>query len=145
MEKRTRVAVYGGSLHMASIAASLRAEPDLEVVSIDPGSLPAGRGLDESDASPEVEAHGLPPGGQEQSKIGPDVILFDSQAMQPELRRLLAGEGPGPLLIGLDVSSNEMLVLRGYKAQALSVTDLVNIILGRESRPTDRKEIRGTV
>ena len=136
--------MYGSSLPMMSIAASLKADPKLEVVPIRPGSLQQRQDADQNEIPSEVEAHGLRI-EQEQPSGRPDVIIFDSQAMQPELRRLLAGEGPGTLLIGVDVSSNEMLVLRGYKAQALSVADLVNLILQRDSCSKGGKEPGGTV
>ena len=142
MKKRTRVAVYGSYLPMMSIAASLKAEPKLEVVPIGPGSLQQRQDADQNEIPSEVEAHALRI-EQEQPSGHPDVIIFDIQAMQPALRQLLAGERPDTLLIGLDVSSNELLVLRGYTAQALSVADLVNLILQRDSRSASRKETRG--
>jgi hypothetical protein len=40
---------------------------------------------------------------------------------------------PGLLLIGVDPSSDEMLVLSSHPAQALSVVDLVKAIYQRET------------
>jgi len=45
METRTRIVVYGSSLHMAGIAASLKAEAGLEVICVDPRCPDAGNAL----------------------------------------------------------------------------------------------------
>lgn len=107
MEKRTRVVVYGSSLHMAAIAASLRADAGLEVIHLEP------------------HAHPAPPSLEEIKAVA---IAFDLNDPPPGLDVTLLRERPGLLLIGVDPSSDELLVLRGYTAQALSVRDLANAI-----------------
>ena len=133
MEKQTRVVVYGSSLSMAGIAASLKAEAGLEVVCVDADWLPG------SDPSCEVIAHAFPASGQERPGTRPEVILFDMQAIQPVLHRVLELGLRGLRLIGLDSGSNGILVLSAYPAQALSAAELIDIILQEESNSRDRK------
>ena len=113
MEKRTRVVVYGSSLHMAGIQASLKVEPDLEVVCVDPHAPMAGQRLNE---------------------LHPAAIAFDLTDPSLGLDVTLLREQPSLLLIGVDPSSDELLVLSSHPSQALSASDLVNVI---------RKERRG--
>jgi DNA-binding NarL/FixJ family response regulator len=110
--ERTRVAVYGRSLNMAGIAASLRADPTLEVVCVDPNS---------------------PAALQRINELAPAVIAFDLDAAPSALSISLLCKQPGLLLIGVDSSSNEMLALSSHPAQALSVTDLIKVIHQKES------------
>lgn len=107
MEKRTRVIVYGNSLHMAGMATSLKAEMCLEVVCIDPHSLDVRESL---------------------SKTNSLVILFDLSDPDKGLDIALLREQPDLLLIGVDPCSDELLVLSNKPTQALKMTDLVNII-----------------
>lgn len=112
MEKRTRVVVYGCSLHMAGIAASLTAEAGLEVVCVAPASPTARPRLDE---------------------LHPVVIVFDLSDPSLDLDITLLRERPGLLLIGVDPNSDEVLVLSSRSAQALSVADLVDVICRKKS------------
>jgi len=65
---------------------------------------------------------------QNLSELTPAAILFDLSDPSPCVDVTLLRERPGLLLIGVDPSSDELLVLRGYTAQALSVRDLANAI-----------------
>jgi hypothetical protein len=105
--ERTRVVVYGSSLSMAGIAASLRAEAGLEVVCVDPHAPTVRPSLGE---------------------IDPAAIAFDLNDPSPGLDITLMRERPGMLLIGVDPSSDELLVLSCCSARALSVADLVRVI-----------------
>ena len=111
MEKRRRVAVYGNSLHMAGIAASLKEDTSLEVLRVNPDSLNARQSLDENDLAAIVFDLSDPP-------LRPDVTLLRDR--------------PGLLLIGVDPSRDEMLVLSSQPAQALSMADLVSAIHRKE-------------
>jgi hypothetical protein len=105
--KKTRVAVYGRSLSMAGIAASLRAAPALEVITLDPDVLTALQQINEFIAT---------------------VIVFDRDAVPSDLVISLLREQPGLQLIGVDPSSNQLLVLSSHPAQALSVAELIEVI-----------------
>ena len=112
MEKRRRVAVYGNSLNMAGIVASLKVDPSLEVFCIN---------LDFSSARQCLEKNDLA------------AIVFDLSDQPLGLDVTLLRDRPGLLLIGVDLSRDEMLVLYSHPAQALSVTDLVNVIYQKDS------------
>ena len=107
MEIRTRVVVYGRSLHMAGVAASLKADQSLEVVCIDPRSPTARQSL---------------------SELNPAAIAFDLSDPSTSVDLTLLRQKPGVLLIGVDPASDEILVLSGSPQQALSVSDLVHVI-----------------
>lgn len=111
MENRRRVAVYGNSLNMAGIVASLKADPTLEVLCINLDSPNARQSLDENDFA---------------------AIVFDLSNPPLRLDITLLRDRPGLLLIGMDPSRDEMLVLSSHPAQAHSMADLVNVIHQKE-------------
>ncbi len=122
MEKRRRVAVYGNSLHMAGIVASLKADTTLEVLCVNLDSPDARQSLDENDLA---------------------AIVFDLGDPPLRLGFTLLRDRPGLLLIGVDSSRDEMLVLSSHPAQALSMADLVNVIHQKEfSASSLRRENR---
>ena len=104
--------MYGNSLNMAGIVASLKADTILEVLCINLDSPDASQSLDENDLAAIVFDLGDPP-------LRLDITL---------LRDL-----PGLLLIGVDPSRDEMLVLSSQPEQALSVADLVKVIRQKDS------------
>jgi hypothetical protein len=112
MEKRKRVVVYGNSLNMAGIVASLKADATLEVLCVNLDSPNALQSVDENDITAIVFDLGDPP-------LRLDITL---------LRDL-----PGLLLIGVDPSRDEMLVLSSQPEQALSVADMVKVIRQKDS------------
>ena len=107
MEKRRRVAVYGKSLTMAGIVASLKADTTLEVLCVNLDSPNARQSLDENDLA---------------------AIVFDLSDPLLRLDVTLLRDRPGLLLIGVDTSHDEMLILSSHPAQALSMADLVSVI-----------------
>jgi hypothetical protein len=111
MEKRRRVAVCDNSLHMAGIVASLKADTTLEVLGIDLDSPGAQQSLDRNDLT---------------------TIVFDLSDPPLRLDVILLRDRPGLLLIGVDPSRDEMLVLSSQPAQALSIADLVSVIHRKE-------------
>jgi len=113
MEKRRRVAVYGKSLNMAVIVASLKADTTLEVLCVDPDSPNARQSLDENDLA---------------------AILFDMSDPFLRLDLTLLRDRPGLLLIGVDPSKDETLVLSSHPVQALSVADLIKVIRQKDSK-----------
>ena len=111
MEKRKRVAVYGTSLNMAGIVASLKADTTLEVLCVNLDSPYARQSLDENDIA---------------------AIVFDLSDPPLLLDVTLLRDRPGLLLIGVDPSRDEMLVLSSHPEQALSMADLVSVIHQKE-------------
>ena len=110
--KKRRVVLFGRSLILGTLGASLRHYPDLEVVSL---SLPL-------------------PSAQELSALAPDVILFDMGSGRPEAAFSLLGTRPGLLLIGIDPSTNQALLFSGRQLRELSTQDLVRVM--NEGEPT---------
>ena len=111
MEKRKRVAVYGTSLNMAGIVASLKADTTLEVLCVNLDSPNSRQCLDENDLA---------------------AIVFDLSDPPLLLDVTLLRDRPGLLLIGVDPSRDEMLVLSSHPEQALSMADLVSVIHQKE-------------
>lgn len=107
MAERTQVVVYGTSLHMAGLAASLTGEAGLAVACIETDS---------------------PTARQRLIELNPAVVVFDLSDTKPGLDITLLRERPDLLLIGVDPSSDELLVLSGRPAQALTLSDLIDLI-----------------
>ena len=107
----TRVAVVGRSVHMAGLAASLKANPALQIVRVNPDSPSARQAID---------------------ALAPDVVIFDLIEPCPDLTISLLRERPGLLLLGMDPSRDEMLVLAGRSERAQSVQDLLQVVHRKE-------------
>ena len=113
MKKRMQVVVYGNSLSMAGIAATLRVDAGLEVVRIDPHS---------------------PTLLQQLAELDPAVIAFDLGDPSSGLDVRLLRERPGLLLVGVDPASDELLLLSSQQERAVAVADLLSVIHHGESR-----------
>ncbi len=107
MDKRTQVVVYGSSLHMAGIAASLDGDADLEVVRID-------------SHSPTLQ--------QRLNELDPAVIALDLSDPSSGLDVRLLHERPGLLLVGVDPASDELLILSSQQERAVAMADLLRVI-----------------
>lgn len=107
MESRTRVVVYGSTLPMAGVAASLKTNQSLEVVCVD------------SHASTLRQSLG---------DLDPDTIVFDLSDPSASMDVTLLRHKTGVQLIGVDPGSDDILVLSGRPQQALSVAELVHVI-----------------
>jgi hypothetical protein len=92
---------------MAGIAASLNAARDLEVLIVDPHPPLARQRLNE---------------------LNPAAIAFDLTDPSPGLDLTLLRERPGMLLVGVDPSSDDLLVLSCQPVQALTMDDLIEVI-----------------
>lgn len=105
MEKRLRILLYGDTLVLAGIQASLGSDPSLEVIR---------RALLTSE--------------QELYDLRPDVVIFDIATVQPELRYVLTQELHGLLLVGVDPDRNRAVLWAGQQLSELSTSDLVELI-----------------
>ena len=101
------VLLYGNSLAVSTIGASLQACPDLQVLPLDPTRPDLTQRLDE---------------------LQPGIVIFDLATVYPNFAINLWRAYPGMLLIGVDPSSDEMLVLSGRPQQARSASDLISVI-----------------
>lgn len=111
MEQPRRVAVCDNSLNMAGIVASLKADITLEILTID---------MDASNVRQSVSENDLA------------ALVFDLSSPSVSLDVTVLRDQPGLLLIGVDFSKDEMVVLSSHPVQALSVADLVRVIHQRE-------------
>lgn len=103
----SHVVLYGNSMFLAGIRAELERLTPLKLITV---------AADYPDAAALV------------ASCNPLVVLFDLTADHPEFAVSLLHKHPNLLLIGVDPSSDELLVLSCHPAVALSMSDLVELI-----------------
>ena len=106
VEKRQRVILYGDSLILETVGASLQKHLQFEVISL-------------SDPYPSARQLGA---------MQPDVILFDMDPPRPEAAFSLLATCPGLQLIGINPETHQALVWSGRQAAAAAAADLVDVI-----------------
>jgi len=106
---KIRVAVCGSSLYMAGLAASLQANPDVDVTRIPANAAALSQSLDE---------------------LAPAVVAFDLYEMPGDLAISLLRDRPELVLIGVDPSSDRMLLLSGRQERPVSAAELLQAITG---------------
>lgn len=106
MTRLHRVILYGNSVIVGTVAASLARYPDLEVVGV----------------SPPVTA------AKELAALEPDVIIFDVEAGHPEPAFALLKDCPRLLLVGVSPETDQLMLWSSGKTNALSTEDLVKVI-----------------
>jgi hypothetical protein len=114
MGEQQRVVLYGNSLVLASVGASLKAYPGIELVCLD--------------ACPPAEM-------QQLWALRPAVVILDLGAVPPDLPFSLLGEQPDLVLIGVDAAGDKLLVLSGQQAHSLTTETLVHVIKDRAHSP----------
>jgi hypothetical protein len=122
LDRRTRVVVYGNTLNLAGIAASLKAEASLEIICVDPQNSTARQSL---------------------NALDPETIIFDRSDPHTALDLALLREQPGLLLVGVDPSSNEALVMSGQLTRVLSCKDLARVVSAQAMQPRTEEELNG--
>ncbi len=124
MGKR-KVFIYGGSLFMAGVKASLELDPDLDITMAAEESLQAGEAL--------VEGR-------------PDAVIFDLTTGQPESVFNLVTHYPTVQFVGVDFTQQRALVLSNQERRVSSMQDLMQALdsmLGSSRRPGGRPESMG--
>lgn len=111
MEKRQRVIVYGRTMILGTLAASLQKQPRFEVIAL---------------SSPY-------PSTQELGELEPDAILFDLENGHPEAAFALLATRPALQIIGIDPDRDQVLVWSGQHLHELSVQDLVAVISSKDT------------
>ena len=106
MEKPLKVLIYGDTLVLGCLRASLEGQAELEVSGLD----------------------GLTASEQELSALQPDAVIFDLGAAQPAFQCALAEQLPGLLLVGIDPNSNRVQTWTGRQLRELSTQDLMRTI-----------------
>jgi len=107
MAEQRKVVLYGNSLFIAGVEASLRDRDELNVMRIDAT---------------------LPGAGQCLSAFCPDAIIFDLAAPHSEFVLPFLREHLDLPLIGLDVTSNTVIVLSSRQYTAQTADDLAQVI-----------------
>jgi len=113
MDRTQKVLLYGSDLVVSIVGASLRGRSSFDLSQIDP-LLP--------DAMQRLE------GAQ------PDVVVFDLGSTRPEFATAALRMIPGLLLIGVDLSTDKMLVMSGEESRLVTTDDLVRMIESGRSR-----------
>jgi len=102
-----KVVLYGNSLALSGVGASLEGHPGLELV--------------------RVEAEGS---AETLRRLQPDVVVFDLATAQPDVVELWRRD-PRVLSIGVDLLKHEVVVFSGKPSRALTTDDLVRVIESR--------------
>ena len=111
MIKKQRVIVYGNSVVLSGISASIDLDPDCEVI-----------------------GYSMTADLQDLYVLHPNVVIFDLDAVQPDFIYRLAQDiprlpgQPPLLLIGIDPETNRAVVWSGWEAKELSSQDLAQVI-----------------
>jgi hypothetical protein len=92
---------------LAGIKTQLKLDTHLDLITIEPGNPEAAECI---------------------RRARPRAVLFDLAAAQPDFAVNLLHDQPGLVLIGVDPSRDELLVMDSYPAQAQSLGDLIHII-----------------
>jgi hypothetical protein len=124
LEIKKRVVVYGNSLNLAGIAASLKADASLEVVCIDPRDPSARQQLDGIQAA---------------------AIAFDLNSPPSDLDLTLLRARPDLLLVGVNPASDEVLVLSGQLTRVLSGRELAGLVSGHAAQTKSMSDLNGKV
>ena len=111
------VIVFGNSLLMSGIRASLQACAGLQVLTVD------------AEVHDAVDRVGV---------LRPDVVLFDLGAAQRDFAMTLWKAQPDLLLIGVDLATNQALVLSGHRTRAYTTEDLVQLIQRHDPDKAER-------
>jgi hypothetical protein len=121
MKKRRQVFLFGKSVILRTVGASLQQYPDLEITTLSPPL----------------------PGTAELQALAPDVIIFDLQASQPVAAFTLLEAFPSLMLIGIDPSSEQVFLWTGKHMSALSAQDLaqsIRMFTSDQNHPSVAKE-----
>jgi hypothetical protein len=113
MKTKRTVIICGNHLAMSTIFATLREKPGFCVRQV--GGL-----LSDVIQNMEVDP--------------PDVLLFDLAVAQPDFAIPLMRKHPTVMLVGVDLTSNKMLVLSGEHSRLLTPEDLMSVIEGSPRR-----------
>ena len=103
------VLVYGRCLNLAGVAACLKLDAGLDVHLADPHAHNAREVLDAYD---------------------PETIIYDLTDPPTDLDLALLGDRPGTQLIGVDPSSDDVLVLTGKRSRVVTAGELAALVAG---------------
>ena len=105
-ENQRRVILYGDSLILEGVRASLETCPDVQILLLDPSQ------------DKPLEAI---------RACCPAALIFDLDAVQPDFQLSLLQQ-PGLLLVGINPETHQALVWSGRQAAAAVAADLIDVI-----------------
>jgi hypothetical protein len=107
MDKPRKVVLYGNSLVLGGMKASLQSYPNLQIITLD--------------ISPETGLRDL-------CALDASVVIFDLATVPSEFPLSLLHEQPELVLIGMDAAGEKLLILSGQQARTLTTSQLVQMI-----------------
>jgi hypothetical protein len=113
-----QVVLYGNSLALSGVGASLEAHPGLRLVRVD-GKVTSAEALGELDA---------------------DVVVFDLATARPDVVELWKRDRP-VLPIGVDLLKRQVVVFSGESSHALTTDDLLRVIESRMGPKAKRRRL----
>jgi len=111
-----KVVLYGNSLALSGVGASLEARPGLQLLQVEP-----------RDGS--TEALGA---------LAPDVVVFDLATSRPDVMALWRA-CPHALPVGVDLLKHQALVFSRESTSVLTSDDLLRVIESRKRSSSRRK------
>ena len=115
MKAKKRIFLYGNSVILGTIGASLKRCSGFEVTTL-----------------PQKEPQSL-------DALNPDILVFDLDATQPEEVLSLLKTDPAMLLIGISPDVNLVQVWSGRQIRELSTPDLLDLIKNGTGLSFDRR------
>jgi len=110
---KRRVILFGGTVILGALGASLAPYPELEIIALVPPL----------------------PGARELGALAPDVILFDAGSAQPDSAFALLRARPNLTLIGVDPEGDRITVWSCGQTHAASAEALLRVITHALGRP----------
>lgn len=113
------VVLYGNSLALSGVGASLAGHPEVQVLRLGATDRPS----------------------EELLRLEPDVVVFDLATAQPDVVTLLR-QHPRVLPVGVDLEAHQAVVFTGRSSRALTADDLLRVIesrVGAVRHPARRK------
>lgn len=107
MKKQRCVVLYGNSLFMAGVEASLKDRPDWKVIRVDTA-------LDNA--------------REQLRQLRPDVVIFNMDTPHEQFVLSFLKEHPGLPLLGLGLTSDTVVVFSSQPYKVLTVADLTRVI-----------------
>lgn len=110
MEDQRLVVLFGDSLLMDGVEASLNATQELGVMRIQ---------------STDHDVHNI---RECLRSLQPDLVIFDWDTPQAQLIVSVLRDRPGITLLGLDVNSRKVIVVSSHQYTPLAASDLIQVI-----------------
>ena len=106
MERRRRIVLYGNSIILGTVGASLARYTNLQIVELSP-------------PLPDLEAL---------AELAPDVILFDVDLGRPEAAFGLLENCPDLLLVGVNPENEQVRLWSSKQGEVVTADDLLRLI-----------------